>query len=98
MESILQKDRGRCFLCHQNENGDHLDKHHVFFGPNRKKSEQYGLTVYLHHSRCHIFERSAVHADAEKCHQLQAYAQEKAMERYGWTTEDFIRIFGRNYT
>ena len=63
----------------------------------RNKSERYGLFVYLHHNRCHIFGEGAVHKNARINRKLQAFAQKKAMEIYGWSVEDFIKIFGKNY-
>lgn len=97
MESILQKDSSKCFICKQNPCGDPLDKHHCFFGALRDKSERYGLTVYIHHNKCHIFGENAVHRNAEVNKRLQAYAQKKAMEHYGWDTERFIKKFYKNY-
>lgn len=43
----------RCFLCGRNDSGDPLERHHIFGGANRKKSEKYGLVVYLCGNRCH---------------------------------------------
>ena len=98
MKSIIQKDRDRCFLCgRRGTSVDPLDEHHVFFGPSRKKSEKYGLKVYLHHNSCHIFGKEAVHNNAENCRIIQKIAQEVAMEYYGITVEEFIEIFGGNY-
>lgn len=97
MESILQKNKNRCFICKQNPNGDPLDKHHVFGGAVRSKSERYGLFVYIHHNKCHIFGEMAVHRNAEINRKLQSYAQKKAMEHYGWSVEDFRREFYKNY-
>jgi hypothetical protein len=97
MKSILQKDKTKCFICKQNPCGDPLDKHHCFFGALRDKSERYGLTVYIHHNKCHIFGENAVHRNAEVNHHLQAYAQKKAMEHYVWDTERFIKEFYKNY-
>lgn len=97
MESIIQKDKTRCFICKGNACGDPIDKHHCFFGSKRSKSEKYGLTVYLHHNKCHIFGKYAVHVNAKVNRRLQQIAQKKAMEHYGWTTEEFIEIFGKNY-
>lgn len=97
-KSIIQTNRDRCYLCGRPAlYNDPLDKHHVFFGPYRRKSEKYGLTVYLHHSACHIFGEKAVHNNADVCRELQAEVQEIAMEHYGWTISDFIRLLGRNY-
>ena len=97
MKSILQEDKNHCFLCGMNASLEPLDLHHVFNKADKKKSEKYGLTVYLHHNKCHIFGKDSVHQNAAVNNALKAKAQEIAMERYGWTTEDFIRIFGRNY-
>ena len=76
---------------------DPLDKHHIFGGAMRNKSEKYGLFVYLHHDRCHIFGENSVHKNARINRKLQAFAQKKAMQVYEWTTEDFIREFYKNY-
>lgn len=88
----------RCFLCGANGATDPLDRHHIFSGTaNRKKSEKYGLVVYLCHNRCHIFGGSAVHNNATTMKQLQRYGQLKAMQEQGWTEEDFRREFGKSY-
>ena len=42
-----------CWLCGRNGNGDPLECHHIFGGAMRKKSEKYGLKVYLCGDRCH---------------------------------------------
>lgn len=87
----------QCFLCGRNGAADPLDRHHIFNAPYRKKSEKYGLVVYLCHNSCHIFGRNAVHNNAEKMLLVKQYGQRKAMQEQGWTTEDFIREFGKNY-
>ena len=86
-----------CWLCGANGNYDPLDKHHIFGGANRKKSERYGLFVYLCHNKCHIFGRNAAHQNKDTMLKLHQYGQRKAMEENEWTTEDFIREFGKNY-
>ena len=96
-ESIIQKDRTHCFLCGMNTNLEPLDCHHVFGASNRKKSEKYGLKVYIHHSKCHIFGENSVHCNAKINRALQAFVQKKAMRHYGWTIEQFREIFGKNY-
>ena len=98
MNSILQTDRRRCYLCGRYEtSADPLDEHHVFFGPFRAKSEKYGLKVYLHHNSCHIFGEKGVHVNADVCRDLQEQAQIAAMDYYGWTVSDFRAIYGKNY-
>lgn len=86
-----------CFLCGKNGSSDPLDRHHIYGGPNRKKSEKYGLVVYLCHNECHIFGKHAVHNDANVMQRLHEYGQRKAMEENGWSIKDFIREFGKNY-
>ena len=74
-----------------------LDCHHVFGGANRKNSEKYGLKVYLHHRKCHIFGKNSVHQNNELNNKLKAIAQRKAMEYYDWDVDTFRSIFGKNY-
>lgn len=96
-KSIIQTDKSRCFLCGGTANLEPLDCHHCFAGSNRKLSEKYGLKVYLHHNRCHIFGVNSVHQNAKIDRAVKEVAQKKAMEYYGWSKEDFIKKFGRNY-
>jgi hypothetical protein len=95
-KSIIQEDREHCFLCGRNAHADYfgLDEHHVFFGPLRKKSEKYGLKVYLCHDSCHL---NGVHKYADKNRQVQKVVQKRAMQYYKWSIEDFRAIFGRSY-
>ena len=97
MKSIIQEDRSYCFLCGQNAYVEPLDEHHVYGGANRKTSERYGLKVYLHHNKCHIFGKDSVHKNASIGRALKAQVQQIAMNHYNWSTEDFRRIFGKNY-
>ncbi len=98
MKSILQKTKDVCFLCGEPAGADPLDKHHAFGGTGcRKLSEKYGLTVYLHHHRCHIFGTDSVHQNKENDLRIKMAAQRKAMRVHGWTVETFIKIFGKNY-
>lgn len=87
----------RCFLCGKNGAMDPLDRHHIFGGPYRKKSEKYKLVVYLCHNECHIFGEEAVHRNIENMRKIQRYGQRKIMKEQGWSVEEFIRQFGRNY-
>ena len=87
----------QCFRCGRNGSVDPLDRHHIFGGAYRSKSEKYGLVVYLCHSRCHIWDSGAVHRSAKNMLRLKRYGQLKAMSEQGWTEEDFIREFGKSY-
>lgn len=86
-----------CWLCGANGGFDPLDRHHIFGGSRRSKSEQYGLVVDLCHMSCHIFGPEAVHRNKDTMQELHRYGQLKAMEEQGWTVEDFVREFGKNY-
>ena len=80
-----------------NTNLEPLDEHHVYEGANRKNSEKYGLKVYIHHNKCHIFGDNAVHRNAKVDRALKAMVQKRAMRHYGWSIEQFRKIFGKNY-
>ena len=97
MKSIIQDDKESCYLCGMNRNLEPLECHHVFGGSNRKWSEKYGLTVYLHCNKCHKTGGESVHANAEVREKLQAEVQRIAMKRYDWSIEDFRLIFGRSF-
>lgn len=90
--------RGRaCHICGRNGSADPLDKHHIFGGAYRSKSEKYGLCVYLCHHDCHIFGEGAVHRNKEVMQALHEYGQRRAMEENGWTIEEFRLEFGKSY-
>ena len=79
------------------EGGDHLDRHHVFGGPYRKKSEKYGAVVLLHHNKCHIFGPLAVHNHAGRNKWIKARMQMQIMREQHWDMDRWIREFGKNY-
>ena len=88
--SILQTTREMCYLCHA---FGATEEHHVFNNnPNRKLSDKYGLTVYLC-PQCH----RNVHSEYGLREHLKQTAQREAMKKYGWSVDDFRRIFGKNY-
>lgn len=92
MKSIIQ-DRRKCFRTGRTDN---LHEHHVFYGSNRKNSEKYGLKIWLT-GTYHNQSGRGIHFDREFDLIVKKIVQKKAMEHYGWTVEDFIKIFGRNY-
>lgn len=87
----------KCWLCGRNGSADPLDRHHIFEGAYREKSEKLGLTVYLCHHDCHIFGPEAAHRNAEAMRKLHVYGQKLAMERFGWTEDEFRAEFGKSY-
>ena len=96
--SILQQDPERCWLCGKPaEWNDPLDKHHVFGGALRKKSERDGLWVKLHHYRCHEDGPQSVHRCAEIRRQLQAAAQRAWMKERNAGVEEFRAQYYKSY-
>jgi hypothetical protein len=72
-------------------------RHEVFFGTsNRQKSIKYGLVVFLK-PEMHNMSNQGVHFNKAFDNELKQIGQKIAMEKYNWSTEDFIRIFGKNY-
>lgn len=97
MERGMNMAQRYCWLCGKNGRLDPLDRHHIFGGSRRKKSEKYGLVVDLCHLECHEYGKYAAHNNAETMQALHEYGQRKAMEEQGWTKEQFIIEFGKNY-
>lgn len=93
MKSIIQRDDSRCYICGSRQ---WLEWHHVYGGGLRSVSEQYGLKVRLCHY-CHNEPPNGVHQNKEIRLLLQAKVQRKAMKHYGWTVNDFIARFRKNY-
>lgn len=97
--SIMQQDESCCFLC-KCEAGygfNELQRHEAFGGALREKSKRLGLWCWLHGNTCHENGPQAVHQNAQSARYVKACAQRAAMDTYGWSVEDFIREFGRNY-
>ena len=94
-KSIVQSDTSMCFLC-KRATGK-LDRHELMGGvANRQKSKAYGLWVSLCHYPCHEGP-TGPHMNAKTALYLHQVGQKAAMEAYGWTTEGFIKQFGKNY-
>lgn len=87
----------QCFICGRNGCADPLDRHHVFGGGLRKKSERYGLVVDLCHHRCHEYGEAAAHQNEQTMDKLHRWGQRKAMIEQGWSVDEFVRQFGKNY-
>lgn len=93
-QSILQppSDYPRCFLC--GKTAGKLDRHEIFGASNREKSKRLGLWAYLCHRPCHL---EYAHGDGQTSLQLKRAGQRTAMERYGWSVEQFVAEIGKNY-
>ena len=83
----------KCFFTGTDK--EYCECHHIFGGnPGRKKSEQYGLKVFLV-VEYHRLEPLGVHKNRDNDLILKRYGQTKFEETY--TREFFIEEFGRNY-
>lgn len=92
--SILKNDRkGVCFMCKRYTN---TERHHIFGGSARKKSEMDCLTVYLCHW-CHNEPPRGVHQNRENDIYLKRMAQLRWMEFYGKTEEQFRERYGKSW-
>ena len=79
-----------CYICGC---GGDLARHEIFGGNGRReKSKQLGLWVRLCPD-CHTL----VHTEKVYSLALKRRGETAALAAYGWSTEDFIREFGRNY-
>lgn len=101
MESILQTSRDKCLIC--GRQGE-IDEHHCLSGvSNRKKSENYGLKIYLCR-KCHsdLHDRGKVFVDNWHYiteNDIKSMAQRKWEETYGKENPraEFIDIFGKSW-
>jgi len=83
-----------CELCGK---WDYLERHHIFFGNKQRKiSEKYGATINIC-PECHRTGPNAMHKNMFWCLQVQEQEQRRLMKKYGWSIQDFIKIFGKNY-
>jgi hypothetical protein len=79
-----------------NERQPGLVRHEIFFGPYRQKSIRLGLVVFLT-PEMHNMSNLAVHNHRGNDLFLKRVGQRAAMDYYGWSTEEFISWFGKNY-
>ena len=95
--SIIQQRPGECYLCERLgivRYWTYLERHHVFGGPDKKISEEYGFTVRLcveHHREG----PDGVHRNADMMRLLQRDVQ-RAYEKTH-SREEFFQLMGRNY-
>lgn len=89
-KSILSNER-ECYVCHTPMN---LHRHHVFFGPNRRNSEDWGCWVYLcayHHN----MSDHGVHFDRLLDVAIKRRTQAEFERLHGH--EKFMEVFGKNW-
>lgn len=85
---------GRCWLCGK---VGAVERHHIFGGSNRDKSERDGLVVLLCGDTCHRNGPRAAHQCAETALELKKYGERKWMYEHEASTDDFRREYGKNY-
>ena len=91
LKSVFTDDMEHCFLTGMCP----VERHHIFGGPNRERSEKYGFVVPLYPTK----HPNGVHAgrDAKEIDiQLKMMAQEYFEAHYG-TRDDFRRELGKSY-
>ena len=89
--SIIPENRqGKCYICFKQ--GD-LVRHEPFNGANRSKSQNLGLWVTLCpfcHRMCHQYPKTYGES-------MKREMQSIAMQKYGWSRDDWHRIWGKSY-
>lgn len=88
-KSIL-KSNG-CYIC----GNPNTEEHHVFFGGNRKVSDENGFTVRL----CAEHHRGLYGVHGKYGYMLDGYLKRICQREYekSHSREDFMKLIGRNY-
>lgn len=90
MKSILETERGECFLCGKYP----TEEHHIFGGANRRNSEINGFKAFLCRS-CHTGTPNGVHHNRKNNDMLKAVCQAEFEKTH--TRQEFMDIIGKNY-
>ena len=92
--SIINDDLEHCIECgHTN-----VELHEVFYGiKNRNKSIEDGLVIPLCKKYHHRGNLIGIHKDKELNLKYKKIAEQRWLEYYNKTTNDFIKRYGRNY-
>lgn len=92
--SIITKDLDHCIECGRND----CEKHEVFFGTaNRRLSIEDGLVIPLCNAEHHKGNLIGIHQDEKLNLKWKRIAEEKWLQFYNKTEEDFIKRYGKNY-
>lgn len=90
--SILQ-DKKECYVCHTKLN---VRTHEVYYGRNRQNSIKDGCCIYLcdkHHNMSDV----GIHFNKELDLKVKKIMEQKWIEYYNKTIDDFTRRYMRNY-
>ena len=98
MRSIVPQEK-KCFFC----GNPNVEEHHVFFGSNRRMSDEFGCVVWLctlHHTHPQVgvhWKDPEYHLIGEEHdHELKVLFQHAWEDTFG-TRLDFIKYFGRSW-
>lgn len=92
--SIITNDLEHCIEC----GNTNVELHEVFFGGrNRNKSIEDGLVIPLCKKYHHRGNLVGIHKDKELNYKYKRIAEQKWIEYYNKTTDDFIKRYGKNY-
>ena len=91
MKSILQTEK-KCYLTGSTYN---LHKHHIYFGKNRKISDENGFWVWLTGEYHNQNSRIDVHHNRDLDLKLKQECQLEYEKNH--RREEFIQLIGRNY-
>ena len=91
MKSILQDERV-CYICGTRH---WLERHHIYFGKNRKNSDKNGFTVWL----CEAHHRGTYGVQGKLGEYLDFKLKRECQGKYEetHTREEFMQIIGKNY-
>lgn len=83
-----------CYLCGCSD--EYLETHHCLSGSYRQLADKYKdtLTVKLC-PECHRFVHSGAGAATKR--RMAATAQQRAMDKYGWSLETWLSIFNKSW-
>lgn len=90
--SILQNKK-ECYVCGTTTN---IHTHEVFFGKNRQKSIEDGCCIYLCGTH-HNMSNQGIHFNHDLDIMVKKDMEEKWLEVYGKTIDNFRQRYGKNY-
>lgn len=86
--SVFTDDMNSCYFT----GSPYVQRHHIFRGNNKARSEKYGFIIPLRHD-LHLYSDKAVHENKEFDLKLKNMAKDYYVEHYG-TEEEFAKEFG----
>lgn len=91
-KSILQQEK-RCYITGSTGN---LQKHHIYFGRNRKTSEKHGFWVWLIGE---LHNQSDLGVHCKNGHELDLRLKQECQQKFEEThsRSEFMALIGRNY-